>query len=134
MAAPTFCNPYEPRVGLFWFLAKDRNASRFVTLSRPASETSEQAGVRRLFKTHREVWPDIQRLDQRLEEYDFDFFPRGHVEFSRVQERWFLFLDQKLLRGAFVAHVVIEWNIPRDRLAARWRGDYRSVACVGPPM
>jgi hypothetical protein len=134
MTARAFPNSHESRLGLFWFLATDRNPSRLVSLSRPISEVSEFAGIQRLNTSHLEVWPDIQRVDQSLKGYDFDFFPRGHVEFAPGQERWLLFLDQKLKRGAFIAHIVISWNIPRDRLMARWCHEYRSIACVGPPI
>lgn len=122
---------FEPRLGLFWFLAKDRNPSRFAALSCLLSNLDQTEAVRRFGTTHEQAWPDIRRLDQSVEKYGFDFFPRGHIEFSTAQDRWCLVLDPKLNRGAFVAHIVIEFNIPREHLLVRWSHEYRSVACVG---
>jgi hypothetical protein len=67
----------EPRLGLFWFIAKDRGPSRFASLSRPFSGVSEVAGFKTLDEGHVDIWPTVQRLDQSLADYEYDYFPRG---------------------------------------------------------
>jgi hypothetical protein len=72
----------EPRVGLFWFIAKDRRPSRFASISRPFSHVAEVAGFKTLDEGHVDVWPMVQRFDETLADYDYDYFPRGRVNSS----------------------------------------------------
>ena len=85
----------EPRLGLFWFIAKDRSPSRFASLSRPFSGVSEVAGFKTLDEGHVDIWPTVQRLDQILMDYDYDYFPRGRVNWRKEDDRWLLVLDPK---------------------------------------
>lgn len=124
---------YQPRLGLFWFIAKDRNSSRFAALSRPLDEVPEIGDIQRLEENHAEAWLEVQRLDDNLKQYEFDYFPRGRVDFFRPGRRWLLSLDPKLQQGAFVAHIVMQWDISPGHLTVKVDRDYRSTARVGPP-
>ena len=124
---------HYPRLGLFWFIAKDRNASRFAAYSRPLVEVPEIGDVQRLDESHANAWSEVQRLDSNLKQYAFDYFPRGHVDFFRPGRRWLLSLDSKLQRGEFVAYIVIQWGIPPGHLTVRVARNYHSTACIGPP-
>ena len=121
------------RVGLFWFIAKDRNPSRFASVSRALVDVPRSENFHRLDATHTKTWPDLRRLDPALEPYDFDYFPRGSVEYLALDDQWLLNVDPTLRRGAFVAYVVVQWNIPPPRLIIRVAHDYQSIARVGPP-
>jgi len=123
----------QPRLGLFWFIAKDRNASRFAALSRPLVEVPEIGDFQRLNESHVDAWSEVQLLDSSLKQYEFDYFPRGRVDFLRPGSRWLLSLDSKLQRGAFVAYIVLQWRIPPGHLTVKVDRDYRSTACIGPP-
>jgi hypothetical protein len=123
----------EPRLGLFWFIAKDRNPSRFASISRPFSRVAEVAGFKTLDEGHVDVWPTLQRLDRSLADYDYDYFPRGRVNWRKADDRWLLVLDPKLNRGSFIAYIVLAWKIPRTRLIVLTDAHYRSVARVGAP-
>ena len=120
-------------MGLFWFIAKDRNASRFASISRPFSEVAEVAGFKTLDEGHVDVWPMVQRLDQTLADYDYDYFPRGRVNWRKEDDRWLLVLDPKLNRGTFIAYIVRAWEIPPNRLLVLTDAHYRSLARVGAP-
>ena len=96
----------EPRLGLFWFIAKDRSPSRFASLSRPFSGVSEVAGFKTLDEGHVDVWPTVQRLDQTLADYEYDYFPRGRVNWRKEDDRWLLVLDPKLNRRTFITYIV----------------------------
>jgi hypothetical protein len=124
----------EPRLGLFWFIAQDRNTSRLASCSRPFSRVSEVAGFKTLEEGHVDIWPAVQRLDQTLMDYDYDYFPRGRVNWRREDDRWLLVLDPKLNRAPFITHVVTAWKIPRNRLLVLTDAHYRSMARVGPPQ
>ena len=123
----------EPRLGLFWFIAKDRGPSRFASISRPFSGVAEVAGFKTLDEGHVDVWPTLQRLDQTLADYDYDYFPRGRVNWRKEDDRWLLVLDPKLNRGTFIAYIVLAWKIPRTRLLVLTDAHYRSLARVGAP-
>ena len=123
----------EPRVGLFWFIAKERGPSRFCSLSRPFSGVSEVAGFKTLDKGHVDIWPTVQRLDQSLADYEYDYFPRGRVNWRKEDDRWLLVLDPKLNRSPFITYIVVAWKIPRKRLLVLTDAHYRSMARVGPP-
>jgi hypothetical protein len=122
-----------PRIGHFWFIAKDRNPSRFVGVSRPLSSIVAKDGVKRLAQDHAALWPILQQMDEKLRPYDYAYFPRGHVEWREDEARYVYLLDAKLNRGAFVAPIVLDWKTPRQRLAIYSILQYRSIACVGPP-
>jgi len=122
----------EPRLGLFWFIAKDRSPSRFASLSRPFSSVSEVAGFKTLDEGHVDIWPTVQRLDQTL--VDYDYFPRGRVNWRKEDDRWLLVLDPKLNRSPFITYVAVAWKISRKRLLVLTDGHYRNLARVGPPQ
>ena len=124
----------EPRVGLFWFIAQDREPSRFASCSRPFSQVSEVAGFKTINEGHVDVWQTLQRLDQSLADCDYDYFPRGRVNWRKKDDRWLLVLDPKLKRAPFITHIVTTWKIPRNRLLVLTDAHYRSTARVGPPQ
>lgn len=124
----------EPRLGLFWFIAQDRKPSRFTSCSRPFSQVSEVAGFKTLDEGHVDIWPTVRRLDQTLMDYDYDYFPRGRVNWRKEDDRWLLLLDPKLKRVPFVTHIVNAWKIPRSRLLILTDAHYRSIARVGSPQ
>jgi hypothetical protein len=124
---------HKPRLGLFWFIAKDRNASRFAALSRPLVEVPEIGDFQKLNESHADAWSEVQRLDSGLKHYEFDFFARGRVDFFRPGRRWLLLIDSKLQRGTFVAHIVLQWGIPPGHLTVKIAREYQSTACIGPP-
>jgi hypothetical protein len=80
-------------MGLFWFIAEDRTPSRFASLSRPFSGVSEVAGFKTLHEGHVDSWPTVQRLDQTLADYEYDYFPRGRVNWRKEDDRWLLVLS-----------------------------------------
>lgn len=126
--------PNEPRLGLFWFIARDRNPSRFASCSRPFSKVSEVAGFKTLAEGHVDIWPTLQRLDPTLVPYEYEYFPRGRVNWRREDDRWILVLDPKLNRAPFIVHIVTTWKVPRDRLLVLTDAHYRSIARVGSPQ
>jgi len=75
----------------------------------------------------------LQRLDQTLADYDYDYFPRGRVNWRKEDDRWLLVLDPKLNRGTFIAYIVLAWKLPRNRLLVLTDAHYRSLARVGAP-
>ena len=97
-------------MGLFWFIAKDRNPSRFVSISRPFSEVAEVAGFKTLDEGHVDVRPTVQRLDHTLADYDYDYFPRGRMNWRKEDDRRLLVFDSKLNRGTFIAYIVRAWE------------------------
>jgi hypothetical protein len=126
--------PPEPRLGLFWFIAKNRNPSRFASLSQPFREVSEIGGFKTLDEGHVDVWPTLQRVDQTLLPYEYEYFPRGRVNWRKEDDRWLIVLDPKLNRSPFITYIVIAWKIPPNRLLVLSDSHYRSVACIGPPQ
>jgi hypothetical protein len=121
------------RIGLFWFIAKDRNLARFAEVSRPWSSVPTVAGKKALDQEHADVWSIVQKLDHKLQRYPGDYFPRGRLIWLEDRDRWELMVDQKLNRGAFVAHIAIAWKTPLRRLVVNVDSEYRSLACVGVP-
>jgi len=85
-------------------------------------------------QTHSEVWPQIQRIDQSLAAYPFDYFPRGRLVFFDPGRRWLLFLDSKLNRGTFVAHLMMKWGFGAGHLTVQSDAAYTSTARVGDPI
>lgn len=78
--------------------------------------------------------PTIQRFDPILVDYEYDYFPRGRVNWRKEDDRWLLVLDPKLNRSPFITHIVLAWNLPRSRLLVLTDAHYRSLARVGLPQ
>ena len=114
----------EPRIGLFWFIATDRRTSRFAALSRPFSEVREIGGFKTLDEGHVDVWKTLQRRHRALFDYEYEYFPRGRVNWRREDDRWLLVLDPKLNRDPFIDHIAGAWNLPRNWL----------LVLTGPPI
>jgi hypothetical protein len=77
-------NSNEPRLGLFWFIAEDRNRSRFASISRPFSRVVEVAGFKTFDEGHVDIWPALQRLDQSLAHHGYGYFPRDRVNWRKA--------------------------------------------------
>ena len=77
---------------------------------------SEVAGFKTLDEGHVDVWPTVQRLDQTVVHYEYDYFPRGRVNWRKEDDKWLLVLDPKLNRSPFITYIVLAWKIPRTRL------------------
>ena len=97
------------------------------------TSVSELNDRKAISQTHAEAWREVQRIDQSLASYAFDYFPRGRIEYFAPGRWWLLFLDPKLNRGAFVAHLVVHWRLNAGRLTALKEPTYGSEACVGMP-
>jgi hypothetical protein len=97
------------------------------------SRVGEVAGFKTLDEGHVDVWPTFQRLDRSLADYDYDYFPRGRVNWRKEDDRWLLVLDEKLNRAPFIAYIVLAWEIPRHRLLVMTGAHYCSLARVGAP-
>ena len=67
--------------------------------------------LRPLDEGHVDVWPTVQRLDQSVVDYEYDYFPRGRVNWRKEDDQWLLVLDPKL------NHVLLS-------LTSCWRGKY----------
>jgi hypothetical protein len=76
------------RIGLFWFIAKDRNPARFAGVSRKWSSVPTVAGKKVLDQDHANVWPIVQKLDHHLQRYPYDYFPRGRLIWLEDGDRW----------------------------------------------
>jgi hypothetical protein len=120
-------------VGVFWFIAKDRKRSRLACFTRKIENISEFNGLKAIPQTHAEAWLEVQRIDQSLASYAYDYFPRGRLDFFVPGRRWLLFIDPKLNRGAFVAHLVVHWWLNAGHLTVYNEFSYTSEACVGAP-
>jgi hypothetical protein len=125
--------PSEPRIGLFWFIAQDRRPSRFASISRPFSKVPEVAGFKTLDEGHVDVWLTLQRVDRTLADYEYDYFPRGRVNWRKEDDKWLLVLDRKLNRSPFIDHIVLAWKIPETRLLVLTDAHYSSLTRVGTP-
>jgi hypothetical protein len=123
----------KPRVGVFLFIAKNRNPSRFACFTSKLEIIPEFKGIKAIPQTHAQAWLEIQRIDQSLSSYAYDYFPRGRLEFFVPGRRWLLFLDPELNRGAFVAYLVVKWQLNSGHLTVKTDTAYASKACVGSP-
>jgi hypothetical protein len=60
-------------------------------------------------------------------------FSARRLEWHSATDQWRLYVDQKLLRGAFVTEVVFKWHPPKAQLVVRAEPQYRSDANIGLP-
>src|SRR6266404_2300132 len=107
------------RLGIFWFWGEGRKQSRFIGISRLWINVSTVEDKRRLELSHEQGRTHVQTLSRRLEAFRFDYFPRGRLVWHRATDQWRLYVDQKLLRGAFVTEVVMNWHPPNAQLVVR---------------
>ena len=100
-------------------------------MSRPWTRVPTVEDKRCLEVSHEQGSTHVQTLSRRLEAFRFDYFPRGGLEWHSATDQWRLYVDEKLLRGAFVAEVVLKWHPPKARLVVRADPQYRSDANIG---
>jgi hypothetical protein len=93
---------YGRRLGIFWFWGEGRKQSRFIGISRLSTHVATAEDKRGLEVSHEQGWRHVQTLSRRLEAFRFDYFPRGRLEWHSATDQWRLYVDQKLLRGAFI--------------------------------
>jgi|ERR1700687_873432 len=124
---------FSRRLGVFWFFGEGRERSRFIGISRPWTEITSIEGRRSLSLTHEQGWTYAQTLYPQLKAVGFDHFPRGRLEWQTDTEQWRLYVDQKLLRGAFVTTVLLNWRPPKEQLVVLADSQYRSNASIGLP-
>jgi hypothetical protein len=123
----------EQRLGIFWFWGEGRKQSRFIGISRLWTDVSTAEDKRCLELSHEQGWTHAQTLSRRLEAFRFDHFPRGRLEWHSASDQWRLYVDQKLLRGAFIVEVLLKWNPPKARLVVLADSQYTSAASIGLP-
>jgi hypothetical protein len=121
------------RLGIFWFWGEGRKQSRFIGISRLWAHVATAEDKRCLEVSHEQGWRHVQTLSRRLEAVRFDHFPRGRLEWHSATYQWRLYVDQKLLRGAFITEVVLNWHPPKAQLVVRAEPHYRSEANIGLP-
>jgi hypothetical protein len=123
---------HRRRLGIFWFCGDGRKQSRLVSI--PAMERYPTVADRRqLPLSHEEGWLHIQALCPQLSAIPFDYFPRGRLVWHSASNQWFLYVDQNLLRGAFIVEVLLKWNPPKAQLVVLADSQYRSAARIGLP-
>jgi hypothetical protein len=125
--------PFPTKIGIFWFYGEGRGRSKFLGISRESNTASVINGSRSLNLDHDEGWSLLQQLNPEIRDFDSQYFPRGRLIWDQSNEHWRLLVDQKLLRGAFVTTVILEWNVPRYRLIVRSERQYQSKARIGLP-
>jgi hypothetical protein len=124
---------YGRRLGIFWFRGEGRKQSRFIGISRLWTHVATAEDKRCLEVSHEKGWRHVQALSRRLSAFRFDHFPRDRLEWHSATDQWRLYVDQKLLRGAFVTEVVFKWHPPKVQLVVRTDPHYRSEANIGLP-
>jgi hypothetical protein len=122
-----------PQIGIFWFHGERRQCSKFLGISRRWKTSPVVNGTRSLGLAHDKGWCILQKLNPEIQGFAFDYFPRGKLIWDQSNDHWRLLVDQKLLRGAFVTTVVLDWKIPRQKLIVTREREYRSSALIGLP-
>lgn len=87
----------EPRLGLFWFIPSN-GKYRFASKSLPLSEVEAVSGIKTLEDGHPSVWKEVVRLDRSLRHYEYEFFPRGRVNWIEDDNRFLIVADSLILR------------------------------------
>jgi hypothetical protein len=131
--APDINQLSRRRLGIFWFWGEGRKLSRFTGISRLWTHIVTANDKRCLEGTHEQGWTHVQMLSRRLGAFQFDHFPRGRLEWHSATDQWRLYVDQKLLRGAHITEVVMNWHPPKAQLVVRADPHYRSEANIGLP-
>ena len=124
---------FGQRLGIFWFWGERRKQSRFMGISRLWTHVAMVEDKWRLEFSHEQGWTHVQTLSRRLEAFRLDYFPRGRLEWHSATDQWRPYVDQKLLRGAFITEVVLKWHPPKAQLVIRADPNYRSDANIGLP-
>jgi hypothetical protein len=121
------------RLGIFWFCGEGRKQSSLIGISRLWSVIPTVAEKRCLDLGHEQGWTHAQALSRELAGLRFDYFPRGQLEWHGAADQWRLYVDPKLLRGAFVTEVLLKWHPPKAQLVVLVDSQYRSDASIGWP-
>ncbi len=116
----------EPRIGLFWGIPREAQTLRLVGLSRPASQVVVVAGFKTLDEGHVDIWPTVVRRWPELQTYQYEYFPRGRVNWREEDEVFLLLLDRKLMTDTFLGLLTSRWSLPVARTLITSDPHYRS--------
>lgn len=114
----------QPMLGLFWFVGPIEQAE-LVGLSRDEGDVPTIGGFRTLVEGHVDIWRGIVRTRPELASYEYEFFPRGRVNWSSDDDRYILLADRKILDAGLHLQVVAEWHLPPDRVEVLSDPHYR---------
>ncbi len=124
---------HNTRIGIFWFYGEGRKGSRFLGISCRSDTAPIVNRIRSLDLAHDLGWRLLQKLCPAIQGFAFDYFPRGRLIWDQSNDQWRMLVDQKLLRGAFVTTVMLDWSVPRLKLIVTAERSYQSSALIGLP-
>lgn len=124
---------FSPKVGVFWFVAPNGSASRLISVLSPFDINAVGLDFAKAPHDHEASWPEVRDSSPELAGYDFDYFPRGRLDYFAPGRRWIFSVDPKLKRNTFIACLVSNWCLPPGHVTVKGEDAYASRASVGEP-
>jgi len=128
----------EPRVGIFWMIATSEGA-QLLTASCALSEAEPYGDCLTFGPGHYQIWQGWRRSRELSAsarnvvcDYEYEEWPRGRVVFDKLQARFILYADRKLLRPETIASIEGRFAIPADRTDVKTDSHYQSAETPGP--
>lgn len=103
----------EPRVGFFWMLPSENIVPNIVGFGIPASEAYPQSGFRTDERSHYDTWEILSKCPP-YSEYDYEYWPRGRVNFIEDTGLFLILGDKKLNNKSYKNSILKEFNIPEE--------------------
>lgn len=122
-------------VGIFWFVRAADGTLHLLVHTVPLSEAEPYGDCLTSPHGHYDVWTEWARgrgsvpsgLRPMIAVTEYEAWPRGRVVFDRVQDRFTVFADDRILRRGLVARVRDAFGLPPERTLSRWDSHYRST-------
>lgn len=96
-------DPVLPKVGIFY--VTDGQLHLDVT---PLYEGEDYGDFKTHANSHMHYWTVLARTLKKPTHFSYDYYPRGRVNYSNIEQRFYLYLDRCLIKSAETVQAIIE--------------------------
>jgi hypothetical protein len=122
----------SPLIGIFWMIFVG-DGERLLAASSTLNNAEPYGDCLTFGPGHHEIWQGWRRsreLDAAaraaVRAYGYEDWPRGRIVFDRVQDRFNLYCDRKLMRPATIERIQQRFGLPAGRTAIEADLHYQS--------
>ncbi|WP_259673934.1 MBL fold metallo-hydrolase [Rhizobium sp. NZLR10] len=107
-----------PRLGIIWFVPTTGKGYRFTSLANDCERVSVIGGFKTVDEGHVDTWSKVVAADRRLSRYDYEYFPRGRVNWRQEDNAFLLLADPRIFDLKLHNVVAQRWHLERNRAFA----------------
>ena len=117
-----------PEVGPF-FLIKTKSKINILNDTVPIKDAENYGDYSISGSDHYSYWHKLQKCYPKLKDYDYDYFPRGRVVYSKKDNMYYLYLDKCIQDEDSIEAITNKLKIPMNSLVIKSDEHYQCHSC-----